>query len=137
MRTFGKCETRVRDRRIVLRERRRKITFLNPAHQVVRRVQIDGCVITEGLRCDYLLIAKRTSEHYVELKGCDVGHAVSQLEATIVAVSEDAQGAPKYAYVISSRCPLMASDIQKLKLSFRRSFNSTLVVKNSRYEHVL
>ena len=137
MRTFGKCEKRVRHRSIVLREKRRRITFHNPSQSLVRRITVDGCVITTGPRCDYLLIATGGVEHYVELKGCDVRHAVKQLKATMLAVSQNPRGACKHAYIISSRCPLMSTEIQKLKLDFRKQFKSTLLVRNSHYEHVL
>ena len=50
---------------------------------------IDGKIITEGDRCDKLvLVQSNTSQNkwieiFVELKGKDVGHAINQLKATV------------------------------------------------------
>lgn len=51
--------------------------------------QVDGKIITSGNKCDYLMLVchdepqNQWTEVFVELKGCDVEHAITQLEATI------------------------------------------------------
>ncbi|MDE6843230.1 MAG: hypothetical protein K2J24_06865 [Muribaculaceae bacterium] len=54
--------------------------------------QIDGNIITEGNKCDYLILAKQDTAGnddekwksiFVELKGKDVLHALKQLDATL------------------------------------------------------
>lgn len=54
--------------------------------------QIDGNIITEGNKCDYLILAKQDAcgdreekwkSIFVELKGKDVLHALLQLDATL------------------------------------------------------
>lgn len=50
---------------------------------------IDGVIITEGLRCDKLVLFESDidnniwTEVFVELKGKDVDHAIDQIKATI------------------------------------------------------
>ncbi|MCX7044181.1 MAG: hypothetical protein NTX50_01675 [Candidatus Sumerlaeota bacterium] len=129
MANFGECEKTRSDPRIVLREKRSEICFLNPLRKAIREVRIDGCVIRDGLRCDYLLIVGCT-EHYVELKGCDVDHAVKQIETTIRKVSADAKRLEKHSYIVSSRCPALSPQIQGWKIKFRKEFNSSLQLKN-------
>lgn len=127
---FGSCESRTSDPLIVFKENRNRIVFRNANRRSVRRVVIDDCVITEGLRCDYLLISSNDVEHYIELKGCSVRHAVAQIAETIKQVSADAKHCGKHSFVISSRCPLMSTEIQQMKKNFRQQYASTLTIKN-------
>lgn len=134
---FGECESPVKSPRIVLSERKCSITFLNPSRQAVRKIHIDGCVITRGERCDYLLVTTDSTEHYVELKGRDVGHAIEQIRATIRELSLDASRQKKHSYVVCTRCPMAGPDIQKHRLRFKHEFKSTLDVKRLKHEVAL
>ena len=63
---------------------------LNPTEREVEKIEVDGCVITEGIRCDWLVRlndATSKEEIYVELKGSDVYHAVEQLQASVERLS--------------------------------------------------
>lgn len=130
--SFGNCE-HIDDRPlIIVKENRCKITFRNPSRLQIRRIHIDGCVITEGLRCDYLLINRDAVEHYTELKGSDVRHALQQIEATIRAVGVNSN--QRKAFIISTRCPLMTTEIQQKQKYFKKNYNATLVIKNFAHE---
>ncbi len=135
MNNFGKCEQIVNHSQIVLKEKRSKITFENGFHKNVRIIKIDGCVITEGLRCDYLVITENKIENYVELKGSNILHAVKQLEQTISKVSEDPTRWVKYCFVISTRCPLLTTKIQNIKYIFKKQYNAKLIIKNLQCQH--
>jgi hypothetical protein len=81
----------------------------------------------DGIRCDWLVRlndATSKEEIYVELKGSDVRHAVEQLRATIVKLSADRAKFPKRCFVVFTRNPLTGTDVQQLKLQFRKTFNS-------------
>ena len=55
----------------------------NPSGAYVTHYKIDGTVIKEGNRCDYLLINEEKRMSYlIELKGSDLVKAVQQLETT-------------------------------------------------------
>lgn len=131
------CETLRKDLKIVLQEKRCKITFNNVSRNTVRQVEIDGCVIKNGKRCDWLLITIDSTEHYIELKGCDIKRAVKQIERTIIIVSEDAIKLKKHSFIISTRCPIMSTEIQNIKYRFKKKYNSSFIVKNNYYEHNL
>ena len=132
--TFGKCEEVVKDRRFTLKERQAKITFVNGSKAAIRKVQIDNCVITEGLRCDWLLIDPAQSEYYVELKGSNMRHAIKQLKATMARTGLAA--CPKrYCFIIGTRCTLSRTEIRIETRYFMRDYNSTLLIKSSSYEH--
>jgi hypothetical protein len=58
------------------------------AHNIDRKklckVKIDGSYITDGRKCDYLIInCNDTNAYLIELKGTDVFHGIEQIESTI------------------------------------------------------
>lgn len=70
----------------VCREKRSKyILSLDPSMEGWR-YQVDNYIITEGDKCDALILVKEGgdfAEIFVELKGSDVSHAITQLEETL------------------------------------------------------
>ncbi len=132
MTNFGECERTVTDPLIVLEDKRCKckLTFLNPNRLKVRRVHLDD-VIKDGLRCDHLLIDQKRVEHYVELKGCDVRHALLQIEATISATQVRqvlGDSGERRAFLISTRYPRASGRVQKHQIRFKEDLRTTLVV---------
>lgn len=130
----AKCsETNVRHPRIVFEEKASKLTVLNASRKPTTKVLIDGCQITNGIRCDHLLIEEE-KENFIELKGTDIDHALEQLTRTIRLLSFDFRKHPKRSFIICSRSPMSSAKIQGWQLKFRRDFNSDLIVKSSPYE---
>ncbi|MBE9143286.1 hypothetical protein [Planktothrix mougeotii] len=139
---FPECEKIVSDKRITRKENQSQIIIENPNQFKVCVVQVDGCAIKEGQRCDYLVIPdkqdiKRTLEIYIELKGSKILHAIEQLEATIKKLSDDPAKQEKVCIIISTRCPLAGTDIQNFKRDFKKKYNATLEVKNRTYTYCL
>ncbi len=126
---FGECEKITSQALIVLKEKRSKITLKNDLQTKVRLIQIDGCVIREGPRCDFLVINQKSIEHYIELKGSNVRRALIQIETTIKKVSSNSRQTKKHSFIISTRCPLLSPEIQAKKIYFKRRYNSTLNIK--------
>ncbi len=131
------CEETLRNPRIPLKEKKRKITFINNSKSAIRKIRIDNCVITEGLRCDWLVIDESMIEYFVELKGSDVKHAVKQLTTSIEKVSQDKRRQKKYCFIVSSRIPKTGTDILKWKKEFKRDFNAVFNLKNNQMEHTI
>src|SRR5260221_14091990 len=84
------CTNHSTDAKVVCKAKGRAITFLNPKRRPVTRYLIDDCArLRTSLSqsntklCDFLVVDSRCDEHYVELKGKHVEHALRQLEATI------------------------------------------------------
>ena len=108
-------------------ERTTKVCFLNPQRRTVEQITVDDCAITQGVRCDWLLLlndAISRAEIYVELKGSDIPHAVEQLKATIVQLSADFRRLPKRCLVVFTRSPMSGTDIQNLKVRFWNDFSA-------------
>lgn len=111
--------------------------FQNPSRQTLRRVQVDGCLPIDGIKCDFLVISESDFEHFVELKGADVRHAADQLSATIALISTSVGVAAKHCFIVNTRCPLLTPEIQNLKKRFKKQFNATLTIKNMVCEHTV
>lgn len=131
------CETRVGDRQIILEENRCSITFVNNSRKEIRIIEVDGCVITEGRRCDYLLVPPEKTEYYVELKGKNVKHAVEQIEATIAELSADKRKHPKYAFVVCTRCPLSGQDVNEYRQKFMENYRASLQIHRLKHRVTL
>ena len=133
----GACCVNTTQSQIKFEENKRKILFINQHGKPYIKVKVDGCAITQGLRCDNLLLSgDQLEERYVELKGTDVVHAIDQLNATILALGE--HDGNRHAYVICTNvAPALDTRIQKCKKLFRIRFNSELVIKEKQHSVLL
>ena len=61
-----KCEVDTEGLEVVFEEKHSKMIYHNPKKKKCRKIQVDGCVITEGLRCDKLLLYGDNNESSVE-----------------------------------------------------------------------
>lgn len=133
MRIPDTCISISNEKIIPLKENKSCFRFLNPEQKDIRCILVDGCAITDGLRCDHLIIDANGMEHFIELKGHDISHAVKQLENSIQQLSPHKR--TKYAFIVSTRCPSSGTDIQIFKKRFKQKYNSELIIKNLVCEH--
>lgn len=127
------CTTEITDKILVLEENKRKCVFLNPQNKALIKVIVDGCQITQGTRCDFLVIDNLTNEYYIELKGKDIPHAIEQLESTIKQLSTSA-GMQKTAIIVTSRYPSNDTSMQRAKAYFKKKYGVNLISKNIKFE---
>lgn len=134
-----KCIECTRNKIIKFEENKSKVTFHNLSQKEYECIRVDGCAITDGIRCDYLLRrSEEELEYFIELKGCNVGHAIDQLRASIKQLSADVTTKAKMAFVISTKpYPLTNSTVQLAMKEFKTKFNSLLLVKRTPYIHNL
>lgn len=127
------CVQITSDKNIKFEENRRKIVFTNRDARSYKKVQVDGCAIVQGERCDNLLTsADENEERFVELKGTDVLHAIHQLERTIQMIGEYEDN--RHAYVICTNvAPAYTTQIQKKKILFKQKYKSELVLKEKQH----
>lgn len=128
------------DSNIKLEENGKKIIFKNPGRKFCLKIQVDGCAVTQGIRCDKLLkvgeITAKGEESYVELKGSDIKHAAEQLRETIKTLHND--DSPVKAYIIcSSVKPAARTSIQNEKVKFKNTLKANLIIKESGFEVVI
>lgn len=134
-----KCSENTKNKIIVLTDKGSygKMTFNNPSQKNITKIRVDGCLIKDGRKCDYLVINHDQTEHFVELKGTKIYDACEQIELTIKALSKSIHKKLKYSFIVSSACPLITTDVQKLKIHFKKNYNCILTVKNIDCKHNL
>ncbi len=84
------------------KESGKKIVFHNKARNEVRKIQVDGCVITTGKRCDWLVKDKDDGEFFIELKGTSILNGCEQLGSSIMQLSSDPRKKVKHSFIICS-----------------------------------
>ena len=138
------CTQRNTGAEIVCAERGRKIRFLNPNNREVFRHLIDRCERLRGLLghpacklCDYLVVDWRSEEHYVELKGANVEHALCQLESTIPRFRSPRPNTRVYCWLITTESPSIQSKFMVLKAKFEKRLNVRLTIRTNQHEHRL
>lgn len=138
------CTAPPSGREIVCAEKGRRITFLNPNQRVVRKHTIDGCQQLRAFLadvncklCDFLVVDWRSEEHYVELKGKNVEHALDQLKSTILQLSSANANNRLFCWIITTESPSTQSKFQALKQKFETKFNARLTIRTNEYQHPL
>lgn len=77
------CTETVTHSRVKVEQNKRKAVFRNEERVDFEVSEIDGCLVTEGIRCDNLVSRKDDHSVMIELKGSDVSHACDQLFASV------------------------------------------------------
>ena len=100
----------------------------------VTHYMVDGYVLTEGMRCDFLLINEDTKIGYlIELKGSDLVRASRQLEETEKALKQQLT-----QYQIMYRIIIRKSSTHAIHSSAFRSFQvrkgKKLIYHNNEYK---
>lgn len=131
------CVQYTTDSNIKFEERKKKMLFHNPNHKECLKIQVDGCAIKVGDKCDNLLkegkADQQGSEYYVELKGEDVGHAMTQIIQTIQTIHNDRS--PVMAFIICTNVsPKLSTEIQKFKKQLKERYNGTVVIRERQYK---
>jgi hypothetical protein len=139
----GKCSVSHKGQLIVCAQKGRKIAFLNPGKRQVFRHEIDEC---EELRpllknpdcklCDYLVCTWKNEQHFVELKGSNVEHALKQLESTIEQIA-DAPHGKLFCWIVTTESPRGHSKSQVLIEKFKRKHSARLKIRTNQCEHAL
>ncbi len=100
-----KCST-CDNRKVIVVQQKRKYTLNNTSEKYVCTVKVDGCLITEGARCDYLIInCDESVAYYVELKGKDFLYAIEQITRSIELLSDKINGCKINARIVLTRVP--------------------------------
>ncbi|NUN99354.1 MAG: hypothetical protein HUU01_01925 [Saprospiraceae bacterium] len=87
-------------------ENKSKYSLRNPQRREVCKIHLDGCASMEttGKQCDYLFLSCDTNRaFFIELKGCDLLHAIDQLDQSIDRHKQSVEGFAINARVVLSR----------------------------------
>ncbi len=126
----SKCIVETSSAEVVAREHLSTFRVKNVKGSLIRKIQLDKCAVINQLSCDYLFeFPIEARQWFIELKGADIPHAIEQLCASI-----KQYGTPKATdrrcYVVSTRCPLSTTEIQRAIHSMKSKHNYILSIKN-------
>jgi len=106
---------------VTVREQGKRACFLNPDGDSYQRVLVDDCVITEGIRADWIVRKIGHCSAIVELKGSNVAHACDQLERTFDHPAAKPYLEERVAYlVVSSKSPSFDTKVARAKERAKR-----------------
>ncbi|WP_413172493.1 hypothetical protein [Anabaena azotica] len=78
----------------------------NDKDKEICKIKVDGCLIKEGEKCDYLIIScEDKSAFFVELKGHDLKKALGQIDSSITKLKDEIQEFKLYARIVLNRNP--------------------------------
>lgn len=79
---------------------------------------------------------EESREHYIELKGTDLDHAIKQISETIKFLennySLNLQNKRK-GYIICNKCPMASTQTQRFQLKMRKDFKLELKIQSRKY----
>jgi hypothetical protein len=124
---------------IVIKENRRSARFRNSDIDAVLIIHVDGGLINTGERADFIVAHPKVLDVIVELKGSDVGKAISQIKATRpVWLGHKLAGKIQGALVVRGQGlhPKTTASIDRWQREFRKTFKMKLIVetRNRDYE---
>lgn len=128
----NRCIEENNSKRIKFEEKNKKILFDNPDETLCYKINVDGCLIKEGCRCDNALINSYDgSTFYIELKGSSgIYHAIEQLERTTSTLIWDNKCRRTAIVVCKNRYPKTDTVIMRAMKKFNDK-NITLLILNS------
>lgn len=130
---YAKCSLKTKDPIIVVSENRSRCEVINPLRHELSKIQVDGCLIGEKQeKCDWLISIDKPLKkaYYIELKGCDLDKAISQLRSTLQHTRTRFKDFKKECYAVTTRIPKHVSSTRKKCLDFYNETGATLAVKN-------
>ena len=96
----------------------------NIERSYVTHYQIDGVVVTQGSRCDFLLLNEDAKTAYlIELKGSDLTTAAKQLEATERVLARQLAGYDLRYRIVANRCKtqeIETAEFKKYKMKWKK-----------------
>ena len=126
---FKKCVTLNKNSKVTVKENGKQAIFLNPERTVYCVVHVDGCVIQQKIASDYVVSKAGVGDVVVELKGCDVDHAVDQIFATADFWTKNGFREGNIAgLIVCSRKPSFDTKIQRIQARFAKHFSAPIHV---------
>lgn len=115
------CVERTSRSNVTVKEKGRRANFTNKGRQDFDVVKVDGCLITEGEKADYIVSKVGVGSVIVELKGKDVPHACKQVMRTLDhADCADWLGGRTGILIVCSRYPAYDSVVARAETQARR-----------------
>lgn len=116
------CVTDNSDSNITLKENGRRLNIINEGNISYLVVKVDGCLITDGIRADWIITKIGTGSIILELKGRNIDQALKQLFATLAHDNcRDWIESKRSLIIVCSRVPSFDTTIAKAQVVARRA----------------
>jgi hypothetical protein len=126
------CVEKLSCQHVVVAEKGRKASFQNENGDIFFRVRVDGCLITEGKRADWIVTKNGVGSVIVELKGADLHHACDQILTTIAHHACQEWIEPLRAcLIVCSRCPKFDTTLARKQEQLRKAGLKLKIACNS------
>lgn len=112
------CIKVCKNQNISLGEKGCSLHLLNKTQKEVTLIQIDGCAIKEGIKCDQAYCYDG-EDHFIEYKGNQISHAINQLERSIQQLGEPNKVAT-YGEIIYRSCNIPNTDFMNKQKIFKK-----------------
>lgn len=127
----GRCVEKSTHPIVTGEEHKRKLTINNPSARVIRKITVDGCLVSkteEKIRCDFMFEIDEpiTQVIYLELKGGHTEKAYKQLIAILKKYKKEHMGYKKECHIVASSSPKLTPKVQQLKLKFLKEHKAEL-----------
>lgn len=116
---------------IKVKENNASFSLDNKPRLQVQKITVDGCLMKDGERCDYLFMipdyaGKNQRAVYVELKGKGITKAIHQLEATLKFTQSKYRLADKTCFIIATDSPRYSPHMHRWKQRFKKQYGAVL-----------
>jgi hypothetical protein len=126
------CVTITSVSKVNVEENKRRVIINNSNKEKYTVTEVDGCLIKNSIACDWLISNEAVGDVLIELKGCDVAHAVEQILATAEYIDKNKISVGKKAgLIICSKYPRIDTKVQKHKIAFAKKYNAPLHIVNN------
>lgn len=95
----------------------------NPNRAVIGKITVDGCIasIARSPKCDFAFVKGSKRVWYIELKGSDYDHAITQLKSTLeIFKINHAAMTRKECVLVGTRVPAAGTETQVIKKEFKK-----------------
>lgn len=116
----------------MLQEGTAKYIANNPGRRTVQHFKVDGCLISDGKRCDDMIVLPEDGSCYlIELKGNHLDHAFVQINTSLDPFTKTFRNARFFGRIVVSRssADLRSTSHRKLMERFW-NLHGDLVVKS-------
>ena len=132
---YDLCSTHSTDSKIVVQENRSRFEVVNNNRYQIKKVVVDGCLISDHReKCDFIIEIKGEGNKkralFIELKGCNILKAISQLKSTLIHTQEKYINFSKECFAVTTRFPKSDTSSRKMCIDFHKSTNVSLSIRN-------
>jgi hypothetical protein len=123
------CTIENRNSTVKVEENASKALFTNVANETFLITRIDGCLVKNGVRADYLVRKTNVASVIVELKGSNVSHACDQIFASMCNNDVKQRLEKQIGFlIVCTRIPKFDTSIAKAKQLAARKYKCGLHV---------